>query len=154
MTLKEWFNSIPNFIKWPIIAGFVLILGFFVVFKGQQVWNGIGNKIFEWKIGKKQADVNKDLADAAKQKAVLEQSLRELKEAKEELTTAKAETDRLKGIFNDSSKSSAAKVAEFNKAIADDPVSTPTDGITINDLCQRAKDSSASPATIAALCGQ
>lgn len=154
MTLKERFTSIPAIIKWPIIVGIVVILGLFTVFKGQQVWNGIGNKIFEWKIGKKQEEVNKDLADAAKQKVVLEQSLKDLKQAKEELTAAKAETDRLKGIFNDSSKTSAAKVEEFRKAVADDPVHTPTDGITIDSLCERAKTSGSSPATIAALCGQ
>ena len=154
MTLKERFDSIPNLIKWSIIAGIVIMLGIFVVFKGQQVWNGIGNKVFEWKIGKKQEDVNKDLANAAKQKDALEQSLKELRQAKEELTVAKAETDRLKGIFNDSSKTSAAKVEEFKKAVSDGPVRTPTDNITTNDLCERAKAIGASAATIAALCGQ
>lgn len=154
MTLKERFDSIPNLIKWPIIAGIVIILGIFVVFKGQQVWNGVGNKIFEWKIGKKQEEVNKDFAEAAKQKAALEQSLKELKAAKEELTAAKAETDRLKGIFNDSSKTSAAKVEAFRKAVADDPVHTATDGVTIDSLCERAKTSGSSAATVAALCGQ
>lgn len=154
MSLKSFFDGIPNFIKIAIGVGLAIILVLFLVFKGQQAWNGIGNKIFEWKIGKKQEDVNKDLADAAKQKVVLEQSLKELKQAKEELTAAKAETDRLKGIFNDSSKTSAAKVEEFRKAVADDPVHTPTDGITIDSLCERAKASNSSPATVAALCGQ
>lgn len=154
MTLRERFNSIPNIVKYPILLGLAIILILFIVFKGQQAWNGIGNKIFEWKIGKKQEEVNKDLADAARQKVLLEQSLKELQQAKEELVTAKAETDRLKGIFNDSSKTSSAKVAEFKKAVSDDPVHTPTDNITTNDLCERAKVIGASPATITALCGQ
>lgn len=154
MTLRERFNSIPSIVKYPILVGLAILLILFVVFKGQTTWNHIGNKIFEWKIGRKQEEVNKDLADAARQKILLEQSLKELQQAKEELVTAKAETDRLKGIFNDSSKTSAAKVAEFKKAVSDDPVHTPTDNITTNDLCERAKVIGASPATIATLCGQ
>jgi hypothetical protein len=154
MTIKERFNAVPNLVKYPIIIGIVIILGIFVVFKGQQTWNHIGNKIFEWKIGKKQEQVNKDLADAAKQKAALEQSYKELAQAVKERDEAKAETDRLKVIFNDSSKTSAAKVAEFKKAVADEPVHTPTDNITTNELCERAKAIGASAATIAAVCGQ
>jgi hypothetical protein len=154
MDLKAKFNSIPNPIKWFVGVGLVVILAILLVFKGQQVWNGIGNKIFEWKIGKKQEEVNKDLADAARQKVLLEQSLKELKAAKEELTAAKAETDRLKGIFDDSSKNSAQKVAEFKKAVSDNPVHTPTDNVTTEDLCARAKAIGSSPGTIAAVCGQ
>ena len=152
--MRDFWNKIPNAIKIPVIAGLTILILLFVVFKGQSVWNHVGNKIFEWKIGKKQEEVNKDLADAARQKVLLEQSLKELQQAKEELAAAKAETDRLKGIFNDSSKTSAAKVAEFKKAVSDDPVHTATDNITTDDLCERAKVIGASPATIATLCGQ
>lgn len=154
MDLKAKFNTIPNYIKWFVGMGLIVILAILLIYKGQQVWNGIGNKIFEWKIGRKQEEVNKDLDEAAKQKVLLEQSLKELQQAKEELITAKAETDRLKGIFYDSSKTSSEKVAEFKKAVSDDPVRTPTDNITTNDLCERAKSIGASPATITTLCGQ
>jgi hypothetical protein len=154
MNLKETWGKIPSIIKYPILIGLAILILLFIVFKGQETWNHIGNKVFEWKIGKKQEEVNKDLSDAARQKVLLEQSLKDLKQVKEELVTAKAETDRLKGIFNDSSKTSAAKVAEFKKAVSDDPVYTPTDNITTNDLCERAKSIGASAATIAALCGQ
>lgn len=152
--IRETLDKIPNFVKIPIGIGLMAFVLIFIVFKGQQAWNSVGNKVFEWKIGKKQDEVNKELADAAKHKAELEQSLKELKTAKEELTAARAETDRLKGIFNDSSKTSAAKVAEFKKAVADDPIHTPTDNITTDDLCERAKSIGASASTITALCGQ
>lgn len=152
MTLKQKFDSIPSIVKWPIIVGLILLLAIFFFFKGQQIWNGFGNKIFEWKIGKKQEQVQKELSEATKQKAELEQSLRELKQAKEELNSAKAETDRLKGIFNDSSKTSSDKVAEFRKEISNSPTHTPTDNITNNDLCERAKAIGASAETITALC--
>ena len=152
--MKEFWNKIPALIKMPVLIGLAILILLFVVFKGQNAWNHVGNKIFEWKIGRKQEEVNKDLTDAARQKVLLEQSLKELQQAKEELETAKSETDRLKGIFNDSSKTSSEKVSEFKKAVSDNPVRTPTDNITTNDLCERAKVIGASPGTIAALCGQ
>lgn len=147
-------DKIPNFIKIVVGVVLVIVLTLFIIFKGQQAWNGIGNKIFEWKIGKKVEDVQKDLDGAVKQKVLIEQSLKELAEAKKELDLIKTENDRLKGIFNDSSKSSEAKVAEFKKAISDDPVHTPTDNITTEDLCARAKTIGASAATISTLCRQ
>jgi F0F1-type ATP synthase membrane subunit b/b' len=154
MTLKQTFDSTPSIVKWPIIVGLAIILTLFLIFRGQTMWNGIGNKIFEWKIGKKQTQVQKELDDAAKIKAELEQSYKDLKQAKEDRASAIEETDRLKGIFNDSSKTSADKVAEFKKAISDSPTHTPTDNITNNDLCERAKSIGASAETITALCQQ
>jgi hypothetical protein len=74
--------------------------------------------------------------------------------AKKDLEVEKAETDRLKKVFNDQAKTAAEKVAEFKKAVADDPVHTPTDNVTTEDLCARAKAIGSSAATIAALCGQ
>lgn len=153
MTLKATFDKIPNLIKVVVGIGLVIFLGLFLWYKGTQVWNGFGNFFFHRQINSERLKVQKDLEDAAKQKVLLEQTLKEYKAAKDELVTVKAEKDRLEGIFNDLSKTAAQKVAEFKKAIADDPVHTPTDNITTDDLCQRAKAIGASPATITAMCG-
>lgn len=154
MTLKATFDKIPNLIKIVIGIGLVIFLGLFLWYKGTQVWNGIGNYFFHKQINAERLKVQKDLADAAEQKKVLEQTLRDYKQAKDELVTIKAEKDRLEIIFNDQSKTAAQKVAEFKAAVSDDLVHTPTDNITTNDLCERAKAIGASPTTISAMCGQ
>jgi cell division protein FtsN len=119
-----------------------------------KAWNGIGNWLFSRQINAERAKVQKELDQAAEQKKVLEQTLLDYKQAKEELVTVKAEKDRLEQVFNDKSKTASDKVAQFKAAVADDPKHTPTDNITTNDLCERAKAIGSSPATIASLCGQ
>ena len=121
-------------------------------FYGSRVWNGIGNWLFHRQINAERQKVNKELAEAAETKKALEQTLLEYGQAKKELVTVKAEKDRLEQVFNDKQKSAQDKVAAFKAAVADDPVSTPTDNITTEDLCARAKAIGSSPATIAALC--
>lgn len=150
--VKEWIKKYPAI---SLIVGIILAatLGSLIWVYGTRAWNGVGNKIFEWKIGKKQEQVNKELADAAEQKKALDQTLFELGQSKKELVTVKAEKDRLEQIFNDKSKTASEKVAAFKAAVADDPVVTPTDGVTTEDLCARAKAAGASAATISALCG-
>lgn len=137
-----------------IVFAVTLSLVLFLWYKGAQTWNGIGNFLFHRQINAERQRVIKDLESAAEQKKVLEQTLRELAEAKKDLETVKAEKDRLEKIFNDQSKTAAEKVAEFKKAVADDPEHSPTDNITTEDLCARAKAIGSSAATIAALCGQ
>jgi hypothetical protein len=78
--------------------------------------------------------------------------MREFAAAKAELEMVKAEKDRLEKIFNDTSKTAAEKVAAFKAAVSDDPRHTPTDNVTIGDLCARARAANASAATVAALC--
>lgn len=151
--MLETLNKIPNPIKWGIGIGFIIILVFLFWYRGTQIWNGVGNWLFSRQINAERVKVQKELDSAAAQKKVLEQTLLDYKAAKEELTTVKAEKDRLEAIFNDKSKTASEKVAAFKAAVADDPVSTPTDGITIEDLCARAKTSGSSAAVIAALCG-
>lgn len=96
--------------------------------------------------------VEAELESAAAQQKEIDKTLTEFAVAKKELEIAKAETDALKKVFNDHSKSAAEKVAEFKKAVADDPVRTPTDNVTSEDLCARAKAIGASAATIQSLC--
>lgn len=147
-------NKIPPVVQAGIVVVLALSLAVFVWYKGAQVWNGIGNFLFHRQINAERAKVSAELEAAAGQKKVLEQTLRDLAEAKKDLESVKAEKDRLEKIFNDQSKTAAEKVAEFKKALADDPVHTPTDNITTEDLCTRAKAIGSSAATIAALCGQ
>lgn len=147
-------NKIPVPIRWAIGIALVVILIAFLWYKGTQVWNGIGNMWFAAKMSWQDKNVKKELDSAAEQKKVIEQTLREFADAKEELQTVKSEKDRLEKLFNDQSKTAAEKVAEFKKAVADDPVHTPTDNVTTEDLCARAKAIGSSAATISALCGQ
>jgi ABC-type transport system involved in cytochrome bd biosynthesis fused ATPase/permease subunit len=158
MGLNHLINSVLNKIPPPVkvIGGLaiVVILVFFLWYKGTQIWGGIGNWLFHRQINAEREKVQKELESAAEQKKALELTMREFAAAKAELEMVKAEKDRLEKIFNDQSKTASEKVAEFKKAVADDPKHTPTDNVTIGDLCARARAANASAATVAALCGQ
>lgn len=150
---------INSVIKWlqgnPIIAaGIVIILIAFIWWFQITLWNGIGNTIFAAKMTWQGRSVQKDLESAAAQQKEIDKTLTDLAVAKKELEITKAESDRLKQVFNDQSKTAAEKVAEFKKAMATQPVITSTDGITSESLCERAKAVGASAATVAALCRQ
>lgn len=145
----NWIKTHP--IVWAIPA---IILAIFIWYKGTQIWNGIGNLVFAAKMSWQEKNLQKELDSVPAQKQALEETLRQLAVVKKDYEDAKAEKDRLEAIFNDSSKSAAAKVAEFKKSLASGPDVTPTDGITDADLCARARAIGASPATIAAVCGQ
>jgi phospholipase/lecithinase/hemolysin len=150
----NWVGNLPSFIKWLFLAGGAILLAIFIWYRGTLIWNGIGNWLFARQINAERLKVEKDLKDAAAQKLALEQTLKDFAAAKVELQEVKAEKDRLEKIFNDQSKTAAAKVAEFKKAVSDDPIHTPTDNVTLDDLCTRAKAAGSSAATITALCGQ
>jgi biopolymer transport protein ExbB/TolQ len=154
--------AINSFVKWfkanalitiPLSVGLVLILGFFVWYKSAGILNALGNTWFAAKMSWQGRELKKELDSAAEQKKEIDKTLLELAQSKQELTSIKAEKDRLEKVFNDQSKTAAEKVAEFRKAVADDPVRTPTDNITTEDLCQRARALGASDATVSALCG-
>jgi biopolymer transport protein ExbB/TolQ len=155
--------AINSFVKWfkanalitiPLSVGLVLILGFFVWYKSAGILNALGNTWFAAKMSWQGRQLQKELDSAIEQKKEIDKTLLELAQSKQELTSVKAEKDRLEKVFNDQSKTAAEKVAEFRKAVADDPVHTPTDNVTTEDLCARAKAIGSSAATIAALCGQ
>jgi hypothetical protein len=155
--------AINSFISWyksnalitvPLSIGLVLILGFFVWYKSAQIFNGIGNMWFAIKMSAQGRQLQRELESADVQKKEIEKTLVELALSKKDLDAAKAETDQLKKVFNDQSKTAAEKVAEFQNAVADEPVHTPTDNVTTEGLCARAKAIGASAATTAALCGQ
>lgn len=149
-------NSILKWLKSnPLIAiGIVIILAILIWWFQAKLWNGIGNAIFAAKMSWQEKNLQKELDSVPAQKQALEETLRELAVVKKDYEDAKAEKDRLEAIFNDSAKSAAEKVAEFKKSLASGPDVTPTDGITDADLCARARAVGASPATIAAVCGQ
>lgn len=151
--IKAWINGLSTFTKLAVIVVVGILLVIVLWFYGARAWNGIGNWLFARRINAERQKVQKELDQAAEQKKILEQTLLDYKAAKEELVTVKAEKDRLEAIFNDKSKTASEKVAAFKTAVADDPVHTPTDNITVSDLCSRAKAIGASAATIAAVCG-
>lgn len=149
----SWFSNLPSTVKTIIVAGLAIALGLLFWFGLlTKAWNGVGNALFHRQITAERVKVQKELDDAAEMKKALEQTLLEYGQAKKELVTVKAEKDRLEQIFNDKQKSASEKVAAFKAAVADDPVVTPTDGVTLDALCQRARSTNASAATIAALC--
>lgn len=139
----------------PIVSGAVVVLlAIFIWYKGTQVWNGVGNMIFAAKMSWQGRQLKSELDSAADQKKEIDKTLTEFAVAKKELESVKAEKDRLEKVFNDQSKTAAEKVAEFNKAMADDPEHTATDNVTTESLCARAKAIGASAATVSAVCGQ
>lgn len=150
---------INSLIKWlkgnPVITIAIAIVLVIIIWRFQaKLLNGFGNAIFAAKMSWQERSVQKELESAAVQQKEIDKTLTNLAVAKRELEITKAESDRLKQVFNDQSKTAAEKVAEFKKAMAAEPVTSPTDGITSEDLCARAKAIGASGATIAALCGQ
>lgn len=147
-------NPIPASMRLPLAVGLsaLLLVGFLRF--GGKLSNGIGNWIFHRQVAAKQQEVQKELDSAAEQKKALEQTLFELKQAKDDYAKLKQQSEAAEKLFYDQSKTSAEKVAEFKKALDTGPAHTPTDNITTNDLCTRAKTIGSSPATIAALCGQ
>jgi hypothetical protein len=145
-------NKIPAPIRWAIGIGLAITLAFFLWYQGTRIWNGIDNAIFAAKMSWQEKNLKQELDGAATRKQELEKTLTELAVVKKDYEDAKAEKDRLEAISNDSAKSAAQKVAEFKKLVAENPVSTPTDGITSESLCQRARAMGASEATIGALC--
>lgn len=153
MPITSTLNRIPALIKWAVGIGLAIILLIAFFQFGGSFANGIGNWLFRRQINAKQAEVQKQLDDAAKQKQALEQTLLELKQTKEAYAAAKAEADAARQIFYDQSKTSSAKVAEFKEILADTPTHTDPTGVTTDDLCARAKASSASEYVTKALCG-
>lgn len=150
---------INSLIKWAksnpiIVVGIVIILAIFIWWFQAKLWNGIGNAIFAAKMSWQERSVQKELESAAAQQREIDKTLIDLALAKQEKEAAKAETDRLKQVFYDQSKTAAEKVAEFKQAMADSPVATPTDGITSEDLCARSKALGASAAVTTTLCRQ
>jgi hypothetical protein len=147
----KWFKA-NALITIPLTVGLVLILGFFIWYKGSQAWNDIGNYLFQRQINAERLKVQKELDNAAAQKKALEQTLQELAAAKQNYADIKAQKDELEKVFNDSSKTSAEKVAAFRASVKDDPKFTATDGITAESLCARAREIGASAATVATVC--
>lgn len=148
-SILKWAKSNPI-----IVVGIVVILVIFIWWFQAKLWNGIGNAIFAAKMSWQERSVEKELESAAAQQKEIDKTLTELAVAKKELEITKAESDRLKQVFYDQSKTAAEKVAEFKQAMADNPVTTPTDGITSEDLCARSKALGASAAVTATLCRQ
>jgi hypothetical protein len=146
-------NKIPVPVRWAIGAVLIVIVAAVLWYGASRVWNGIGNFFFARQINAERVKVQKELTEAAEQKKALEETLKELAVAKKDYADAKAEKDRLEGIFNDQSISAAKKVAAFKASLADDPERTATDGISNESLCERAKAVGASAATVASLCG-
>lgn len=146
-SLLKWFKSNPI-----IAIATVLVLAIFIWYFQAKLWNGVGNAIFAARMSWQNRSVQKELESAAAQQKEIDKTLTELAVAKKEVESAKAETDRLVKVFNDQSKTAAEKVAEFKKAMATEPVTTATDGITSEDLCARAKALGASASVTAALC--
>jgi hypothetical protein len=146
-------NKIPTPARWAIGVVLIVIVIVVVWYGASRVWNGIGNFFFARQINAERVKVQKELTEAAEQKKALEETLKELAVAKKDYADAKAEKDRLEGIFNDQSISAAKKVAAFKASLSDDPERTATDGISNESLCERAKAVGASAATVASLCG-
>jgi hypothetical protein len=146
-------NKIPVPVRWAIGAVLIVIVAAVLWYGASRVWNGIGNFFFAKQINAEKVRADKALADAAEKKRALEETLKELAAVKKDYADAKAEKDRLEGIFNDQSISAAKKVAAFKASLAGDPETTATDGVTNESLCRRARDMGASEPTINALCG-
>lgn len=150
--MNDPLSRLPPTIRLIIIVAVSVLILIGVWFYGAKAWNGIGNKVFEWRTGKKLEQVEKQLKEAENQKKELEKTLLELKQAKEDLAVATKARQQAEAIFNDSSKTSAQKVEAFKDTLGEPPVRTDTTGITTDSLCERAKATGAAAAVISALC--
>lgn len=148
-------NSILKWIKVnPIIViGIVIILAIFIWYFQTKLWNGVGNLVFAAKMTWQEKNLQKELDSAAAQQKEIDQTLLELAKSKEALAAAKREREIAEKIFDDKSKTAKEKVAAYEAALQGAPVHTDSSGVTVNDLCARAKAIGASAATVASLCG-
>ena len=147
------FSNIPNPVKWIVGAGLIIALGLMIWFGVlTRAWNGIGNLLFHRQANEMSQDVKDQLAKAAEQKKVLEQTLLELAKSKEDLAKATKAREDAERIFNDASKTSKEKVAAFEAAMSAAPIHTDPSNVSTDDLCARAKAIGSDPTIISALC--
>lgn len=152
--LNSIIAKIPTPIRWAIGIALIAIVLFFLWYKGTQLWNGIGNYFFHRQINSERAKVQKELDDAAAQKQELEKTLVEFAKAKEALAAASREREIREEIFNDKTTTAKEKLQIYQDVMSAAPVHTDPTGVTVSDLCERAKAIGSSAATIAALCGE
>lgn len=146
-------SNIPTPIKWIVGAGLVIALGLMIWFGVlTKAWNGIGNFFFHREAQEMSQEVKDQLAKAAEQKKVLEQTLLELAKAKEELAKATKAREEAEKIFDDKSKTATQKLAAYEAAMSGAPIHTDASNVSTEDLCARAKANGSSQATIDALC--
>lgn len=114
--------------------------------------NGVKDFVFWKQAAVKQKAIDAKLSKIDEMEKAFDQTLVEYAKSKEALAAAKRETDIRTEIFNNDAKSAAQQVKEFEKAVAEKPVVTDPTGVTMEQLCLRAKTSGGSEATIRALC--
>lgn len=152
VSIKSAIVALPASVKLIGGAAIVLALLLSVWFYGTRLSNGISN----WMFARQVATKDKQLADQQTkidaQSKVLAQTLIELAQSKKDQAVLTARSIQLEGIFNDASKTASQKVQAFNAAMSAAPVHTDPNGVTLSDLCQRAKNIGGSPELIAALC--
>ena len=146
-------SNIPNPVKWIVGAGLVIALGLMIWFGVlTKAWNGIGNFLFHRQANELSQDVKDQLAKAAEQKKLLEQTLLELAKSKEELAKATKAREEAEKIFNDKSKTASEKVAAYEAAKSAAPIHTDAGSVSTEDLCARAKAIGSDQSIIDALC--
>lgn len=148
--VKEFFKA--NWLVLVIASSILIVIILF--FFGARAWNGVGNYFFQREVTKARAEVQQQLDQAAQQKKELERTLIELDLSKRDLEKATKAREEAEAIFNDKSKTSAQKVADYKAVLADAPIRTNPSGVTTDDLCQRAKANGADATVVNALCGQ
>jgi biopolymer transport protein ExbB/TolQ len=149
----KWFKA-NALITIPLSVGLVLILGFFVWYKSVGILNALGNAWFAAKMSWQGRQLQKELDSADVQKKEIEQTLIEFAKSKEALAAATKEREIREEIFNDKTKNAKEKVQAYEAAISAAPVRTDPTGVTVDDLCQRARAIGSSQATIDALCAR
>lgn len=145
-------NSISTPVKWAVGIGLAVILALFLWLLVTKGWNGIGNYLFHRQANELNQKIKDQLAQAAEQKKVLEQTLIELARSKEELAKATKAREEAEKIFNDKSKTAAQKIAAYEASMSAAPIHTDAVNVTTADLCQRAKDIGSSQGVIDSLC--
>ena len=147
-------SNIPNPVKWIVGAGIVIALGLMIWFGVlTRAWNGIGNLLFHHQANEMSQDVKDQLAKAAEQKKVLDQTLLELAKSKEDLAKATQAREDAEKIFNDKSKTASQKVAAFEAIKSAAPIVNDP-GTSLEELCARAKANGSDQRVIDALCSK
>jgi hypothetical protein len=142
-------------VKWIVGAGLVIALGLMIWFGVlTKAWNGLGNLLFHHQANEMSQDVKDQLAKAAEQKKVLDQTLLDLAKSKEDLAKATKAREDAEKIFDDKSKTATQKLAAYEAAMSAAPIHTDASNVSTEDLCARAKANGSSQATIDALCAR
>lgn len=137
-SLLRLFEKIPPTLRIPVLAGLAIgILALVFVF-GTRAWNGIGNRVHEWRVSVAQKEIQKFKDEAALSKELATKSIAAYEAEKKIAEEEKAKRELAEKVLADRTKNTDQKLAAYFAAVNARPtVSGPE---STEALCTRARE--------------